>query len=691
MSRYLLEIGLEEVPARFMPGLLDQLKRGFESTLTQSRLSFEVVRVWGTYRRLVVIVDGLAARQEDRVKKVLGPSADIAIGADGAHLPPAIGFAKKQGVSPELLHVVTENGKRVLCIEIEEIGQTAGLSLPGIIQTVLGGLNLPIAMKWGDATETFIRPVHWILSLLDNQIIPFSLYGCEAGRKTWGHRLLTHNQDPATFASGQCVEITDVASYEAVLDSICVQVDPDKRRTAIKTALEKHLESDKIDADLVEEVIYLVEWPTPLIGEFEPMYLELPAEVLIQCMKKNQKFFPMWNGENLASQFLFIADNVTPQNRDVIIAGNQQVLKARLEDARFFWEEDRKLTLDELAEKLKAVVFQKNAGTIYDKKERIKVLCDYFSDAYMLGAFFDLIVRTADLCKADLVSQMVYELPVLQGTMGMIYAQLQGEEELVSKGIYEHYLPRFAQDRLPDSPTGLVVGLSDRIDTLVCCFANGLIPTGSQDPWATRRLSNAVIQLIFSGNTPLNLIKILDVAYPLVSPESKNRDKLEAFLEQRFKQYLLDQDLPFDVVDAILDKSLADPLRTRATAKAVQEYRISNPDDLKLMAETAVRTKRLGEKSSDIAVNLSRFTEEIETQTWALFVEVERQTQQDFWSRQFSAGINRLSELSGPLALYFEKILVMCDDQDVRQNRLAFLRRVDTLYRSALEFEKIVI
>lgn len=691
MMTYLCEIGCEEIPARFIPPLCRNLEAQVRSIFGKQQLSFETVTVYGTPRRIALFVTGLPDKQNDIRTTIKGPPTEIALGQDRQPLAPALGFAKKVNLSVDQLSTTIENGKEYLLAVIESKGKPIAEILSQLMGDVLAGLDLPIAMKWGAEQVPFIRPIHWILSLLDHTVIPFDFHGIQAGNQSYGHRFLTQNHQSDHMASGKMIVIPSINDYIPLLKAHFVLVDPALRRSEIKNFLNCYLTDAEIDPELLEEVIYLVEYPTGLMGAFDPQYLEIPQEVLIQCMKKNQKFFPVFKNGKMTEQFIVIAENVTPTSQQNIIKGNEQVLKARLEDAAFFWREDRSIGLVENVEKLRKIVFQKNLGSIFDKTMRIQKLADYLTEQLQFQIYRDSIVRTAYLCKADLVSHMVFELPALQGTMGMIYARIQGENDLVCQGIFDHYLPRFTNDRLPQTPTGIVVGLADKMDTLASCFYNGLMPTGTQDPLGLRRAASGIIQILLEQKINLQLFDFTQKAFELLG-EPKNFDKCLDFLGQRLKNGFLEYNLPHDIIQAVFGNLSRYPLHAFQMANTLVAFRTQQANDMKLLAETAVRVKRLVNKQSVFKpIDEQLFNEAEERLAYGEYKLLHPQIQAAIQHQQFELAVQLLVKLSQSLSGYFDKVLVMHLDEAVRCNRLSFLMLVHQTFFAIADFETIII
>ncbi|MFC1751802.1 glycine--tRNA ligase subunit beta [Thermoproteota archaeon] len=691
MTEYLLEIGCEEIPSRFMNSFLQALKKGFETALADSRITFKHVEVKGTYRRLAVRIIDSAKTQSDLVEEVKGPPAKIALDDTGKLLPPGLGFCKKWTIPEKAIKITQIKGVDYICAKREEKGRAVNALLPELVSRVVSSVNLPIAMRWGSVQETFIRPVHWVVSLLDDKVVPLTLFGIKAGRTSFGHRFLTHNSDPDCGASGKPFEIKHASAYEADLLKHFVIVDAEKRYQLISEFVFFNVDSDAVDKDLLEEVTYLVEYPEMLLGKFNKSYLKIPKEVLIQCMKKHQKYFPIIKNGKLEPGFIATADSVTKSNRSTVISGNESVLVARLEDARFFWEEDHKTPLVMLVPKLKTVLFQKDLGSVYDKMCRVKTLASYLTDGLGFKAHDKEIQRTAELCKADLVSQMVFEFPGLQGIMGRLYAKEQNEDKLVAQGIEEHYQPRFSGDKLPQTPTGITVSLADKIDTVVSCFLNNLIPSGSQDPWGIRRAVFGIIEIVLGKSFQLNLEDCVTKAYGILNKGEANKQKLMDFFQQRVKSVFLEQQIAYDIVDSVMDTVLLNVIQAKSIAKALDSVRAKAGDDFKLLADTGVRVKRLSKKAGKETVQNALFIEKIEHSAWKAFLSSKKHITEYLDKENYTKAVHELIGLSAHVTDYFDQVLVMAENDGLRKNRLAFLRDLNELFNRLADFEKIVV
>lgn len=680
MRQYLLELGCEEIPARFMPGFLKTLESSVSSALDYHRLTYDSVQTLGTYRRLILIVSGLASHQTDLDEWVKGPPAKIAFNESGQPLPPAIGFAKKMGVTPDDL---SEQDGACYARRFEK-GNAVNAILPELIANCIQQWSLPIAMRWGTQKTPFFRPLHWIVSLLDETVVPMTLFGISAGNTSYGHRMLTQNPHSDALISGAPITVQSGREFLDQLRDHFVEPDPAVREHRIVEAIEK----EPVLPALLEELVYLVEWPTVLPGTFDSSYLEIPHNALIDCMQKHQKYIPRRasNGD-LLSQFWVVAESVTPANQAQIIRGNERVLKARLEDVKFFWEEDTAHSVESFLPKLETVVFQKNLGSMADKTHRIGALALYLNDELSLGGDSATIKRAATLCKADLVSGMVIEMPALQGAMGRLFLDKQGESSEISAVSEQHYWPKFVGDKLPESDLSALISIADKIDTIVACFVNKLNPTGSQDPWGVRRAVLGILQIMKAKSYDINIEALVEMAYQTLSQPMDSRSNCQAFISQRFEQDLVDSGLKKDTVKALSQTILSDFHYAMTWGATIDALRSSDPERFKQLVETAVRVTRLSKKQTgSLVVDTALFSEPIETIAYQTLISCE----------------NAAGALSEPdmtpflgivpvLITYFDEVLVMDKDPQIQANRLAFLASVHNLFSQVLDWEQLTL
>ncbi|HOV79721.1 MAG TPA: glycine--tRNA ligase subunit beta, partial [Bacillota bacterium] len=505
---YLLEIGVEEMPARFMEPALLELKETASVILKEQRLPFKNVETYGTPRRLTLYVEGLAGSQEPLEVEVKGPAAKVAFKPDGTPTRAAEGFARSQGVAvDDLIRKALGHVEYVFAVK-REAGRPAREVLSEVAPAFINGLHFPKPMRWGDLEVRFARPIRWIVSLFGDEVVEFEFAGLKAGRTTCGHRFLS--KEPVVLA---CPE-----EYFKKMRSNYVLVDPEERRRCIWQQVRELAAAAggmvEEDGDLLDEINNLVEYPTALVGEFSRDYLKLPREVLVTPMREHQRYFPVVGPDgNLLPKFIAVK-NGTADHLDTVRAGNEKVLRARLADADFFFREDLKTPLAEKVPALKKIVFQESLGTVYDKVLRLSTLADYLaSEAGASEQDRRVALRAAHLAKADLVTNMVYEFPELQGVMGREYAERSGEPREVALAVFEHYLPRFAGDRLPRTMPGKILSMADKIDNIVGCFAIGIQPSGSQDPYALRRQALGISHIVLDGKFAVRLPELVEKAY----------------------------------------------------------------------------------------------------------------------------------------------------------------------------------
>ena len=682
MSRnLLLEIGTEEVPAHVMPGILKQLKEHAEAGLKELRLEYDDVQTMGTPRRSALIVRGLAERQEDVTRENRGPSTKIAFDADGNPSKAAQGFARGQKVSPEDL--VQKDGY-VYAI-VNEKGQDTSELLKKLLPDLICGLSFPNNMRWGDLDFKFIRPIRWIVALYGDDVIPFEVAEVTSSRRSRGHRFLGHDFD-----------IANAASYEKACEEQFVIVDQERRKEIIRKGIVKVADDNgghaEISEELLEEVLYLVEYPTALCGHFDEKYLKLPPEAVITPMRDHQRYFPVKDDEGNLMPLFITVRNGGSDYLDVVQHGNERVLRARLEDAQFFFDDDRKTSLESHLEKLKTVVFQDGLGTLYDKSCRLEKLSGEVAE--MAGASVaDKVyaMRAGKLAKADLVTGMVTEFTELQGVMGRSYAELDGEPKEVSQAIDEHYMPRFADDGEPGSVTGRIVSIADKIDTITGSFSRGLIPTGSQDPFALRRQALGIVRQIIGAKWHLSISRMVAEAtdlYGINDPEERAKIQKDVadFMRLRMKNVLSEQNVRYDVADAVLpdvDDIYAVIQRAEAVAGFVTDGTAS--------IQSFVRTGNLAEKAADKHMDEALFDDPAEKELYSAYRVAAEKSAACRQKYDFAGAIDALSALHEPIDKFFDSVMVMDKNEDVRHNRLALLAAIDCEVKKVADFDKIVI
>ena len=685
MSRtLLLEIGTEEIPAYAMPGIIAQLKENAEKTFTALRLTYNEVKTMGTPRRIALIVNGLAEKQADLSKENRGPAVNIAFDEAGNPTKAAQGFARGQGV--EAKDLVTKDGYVYAMIH-EAGGKTVDL-LSDTLKGLVDGLTFPNNMHWGDLDYKFIRPLRWLVGLYGDEVIDFETANVKSGRISRGHRFLSQGD----------FEIKSADDYEKNCEEQFVIVDHNRRRDMIRNQIVELAESKggkaQIEEGLLEEVLYLVEYPTALCGTIDDKYLKLPAEAVITPMRDHQRYFPVLKDGRLMPLFITIR-NGGSEHLEVVQHGNERVLRARLEDAQFFFDEDRKKTLEQHGEKLKTVVFQDGLGSIYDKTNRLEALAAYIADELKVSEQDKRdAIRAAKLCKADLVTGMVTEFTELQGIMGREYALLDGENPAVAQAIDEHYMPRGAADGQPKSVAGRIVSLADKIDNMVATFSKGLIPTGSQDPFALRRQALGMVNMLVEAEYHISLSGLVSKAMEQLNiTDTKTQTKLQTdvadFMKLRLKNVLSDADIRYDVVDAVfvdVDDIYSVTLRAQAVNEAVK-----NGMEGAIQAFNRAGNISRKEKAVKAQCDEAVFVDDTEQALYKILTEVSGQVAEYVSRQDYLGAINALIRLSSPIDSFFDAVMVMDKDERVKNNRLGLLKMVDQLICRIADFSKIVL
>ena len=745
----LLEIGTEEIPAHAMPAILDQLKTLAQKALTDSRITFGTVQTLGTPRRLALLVEDVATRQADVEAEKRGPSTKIAFDAAGNPSKAAIGFARGQKVQPEDL--ITRDG--YVYAVIREQGKPSAEIFATLLPKLICDLNFPNNMRWGNLDFKFIRPIRWLVALFGEEVIPFEVANVKSGRTSRGHRFLiagkfgiatandyvdertanvgifavrsdesagSNDLNQAEFdiktlgdraddlrilavknddsgirhdLSHAEFDIKTAGDYVADCEKNFVIVDQVKRREMIAAQI-KEVAALKggvaeITDDLLEEVLYLVEYPTALIGSFEEKYLALPAEAVITPMRDHQRYFPVKTADGALMPLFITIRNGGKDYIDIVRHGNERVLKARLEDAQFFFNEDRKKSLATHRDKLKTVVFQEGLGTVYEKTERLVKLVEKI--AAMVGVDASNSIRAAELSKADLVTGMVTEFTELQGVMGREYAKLDGEIPEVCAAIDEHYMPRFAGDGQPKTIAGKILSLADKIDNIVATFSRGLVPTGSQDPFALRRQALGIVNLLTGARWSLSISALVEVAMDLLKiSDVVGRDKLQQevadFMRLRVKNVLAPA-TRYDVIDAVLD-DVDDVFAVTLKAAALEQF-LATPDATKNI-QSFVRVSNLAAKADSTDINAELFTLDAEKILFRAFEAIKVAADELIDKKDFLGALDVLKKLSTPIDSFFDSVMVMDEDAALRRNRLALLKSVDNLLDKIADFGKIV-
>ena len=680
MKRDLLfEIGTEEIPAHVMPHLLEDLAQLAETMLKEHRLAYEKVRTLGTPRRAALIVTGLAERQEDVNTETRGPSVAIAFDADGNPTKAGAGFARGQGVDPSAL--IQRDG--YVYASVHESGAATAELLTSLLPDLVRAIPLPNSMRWGDLDFRFIRPIRWFVALYGTEIVPFTLAGVTSGNHSRGHRTLA----PADFV------ITSAADYEAACEKAYIIADPERRRAMICEQITETAKAcggtAEITPDLLEEVLYLVEYPTALSGSFEEKYLALPAEAVITPMRDHQRYFPVKAADGSLLPAFITVRNGGKAHLDVVAHGNERVLRARLADAQFFFDEDRKKSLAEHREKLKTVVFQRGLGSMYEKTERLMALTTAIVEEMAAGDTDDAALadarRAAELSKADLVTGMVTEFTELQGIMGREYALLDGESPAVARAIDEQYMPRFAGDELPQTPLGVALSVADKIDNIVGTFSQGRIPTGSQDPFGLRRQALGLVLMLIEQESTMLLSDLVDEACDLYDLE-EFRDKMQVyvadFIRLRLKNVLSERGVRYDVQEAVLgDVDLVADVPVRAA----YVERLLASEGGEALVQSFVRVGNIARSVTGGTVDPALFKAEEEGALLSAYqaaADARAEGEDTLPAEQ---------ALGRAIDTFFDAVMVMDKDARVKENRLSLLKMIDDYLLETADYSKIVL
>ena len=662
----LFEIGAEEIPAGFMSNILGQLKTLAETKLNDAHLPFESIATYGTPRRLALIVKGLADTSVEISERHKGPSASIAYDADGNPTKAAIGFARGKGLDVADLVV----GDGYIYAETKTAGVPAKDIVTDMLPQLITGLNFPKSMHWGNLDAKFVRPVRWLVALLDEEVIPVEFATVKSGNVTRGHRFLGADE----------ITIKNAASYVDTLKENFVMVDQDARRELISKQLHDIAASKNAsivwDDDLLEEINYLVEWPTALCGGFEESYLALPDAAIITPMKDHQRYFPLVDQDGKLLPMFLTVRNGSDHSIEVVQAGNERVLRARLDDAKFFFNEDRKKPLIDRQDGLTKIVFQEGLGNLADKTERLLTLGRVFSEECELHEDARVVLeRATELAKTDLTTGMVTEFTELQGVMGKEYALLDGESPEVAEAIFEQYLPRFAGDVLPQTEAGKVLSIIDKIDNIVATFSRGLIPTGSQDPYALRRQTIGILNILLNSEWNISLRSIIVESMNLLNVPADKQDELlgqvEEFITLRLKNIFLDREVPHHVIDLLLSNNELSVADAEGLVKALLANRIDENVEL---VQAFTRMYNLVKDVTYTGVDESLFREEAER---ALYESATKASEAsiDAWDKNdYDAVVAVPATLVSVINKFFEDVMVMDKDEAIKANRLQLVR-----------------
>lgn len=669
---FLLEIGTEEIPAKFAPGIKAQLQEFVQKRLQESRLDFAGLKVYTTPRRLAVLIEGLAEKQTDFTAEVKGPAVKAAYDAEGNPTKAAQGFARGQGVDPKDLFVKELNGVPYVYARKSEIGKQAEELLPVFCVDLITSLHFPKPMRWADLDFRFARPIRWIVALFGSEVVPFEFVGLQSGRTSRGHRTL-----------GGPVTIENPAEYTEKMRQVYVIVDPNERRqivwSQIQALAQKAGGTVDEDEELLEEVTHILEYPTALLGEVAEKYMHLPEPVITTPMKEHQRYFPVRGQDGSLLPYFITVRNGDDFALEKVKAGNEKVLKARLEDAAFYYREDQKTPLADLVDKLEKITYHEKLGTVRQRVERIRSLAATIVEQLGLGGEKkSLVDRTALLAKADLVTLMVYDFPELQGIMGAEYARLSGEKEEVVTGILEHYQPRFAGDELPKSLTGRVVSIADKLDAIVGAFGIGIQPTGSQDPYALRRQAQGIVGILLEADWDLSLEKLFAESYEhfvqqgvKLEPFADVLQPLQDFFQQRLRFVLQEQGMRYDTVDAVLAQGSDRLTRTAKKARVLAEKR-ETPEFVPY-SQAYIRCLNLSKKAEPQPLDPKVLVDPAEI-ALSEAISLRRERFDHLIAMgEYEKAYHLASELVPLIEALFAAVMIMVEDEKLKQARLALL------------------
>ncbi len=680
-----LELGTEEIPAGFIPQALKDIQNLLCKELETARIKYGEIRTFATPRRLTISIADVARQQQRQELELTGPPARIAFDADGQPTKAAEGFARTNGVSVgELKTITTEKGDYLFLSKVIEGGQSVE-QLPEILPRVIGKIPFKKSMRWKDLDIRFVRPVHWIVATFGGEIIPFTFGDLQSGNLSRGHRFMA----PEEFTVSGAADYIVKAEQHAVIPQI------EKRRQLIEeqlAGLAKKL-GGKINPDdaLLDEVCFLVETPQALAGTIEERFLQLPPELLITSMREHQRYFTLIDEQGqLLPHFITVANTLT-KDPGIVVAGNERVLKARLSDAMFFWQEDQKSQLETRLELLKKVIYQAKLGTSFEKVGRFTELATGLAQQFAPQTV-DLTKRAATLAKCDLETGMVYEFPELQGIMGREYALLEGEDPRVATAIYEHYLPVQAGGELPGDDVGAFVSLADKIDTICGCFSVGLIPTGTADPYALRRNAIGILAIILERGYPLSIPDLVSRSVQLL--EAKRQRPAEEiisdvinFIRLRLVNMLSTQSYPPDVIDAVLSASFVEPVDAleRITALSALKKR----DDFEPLTIAFKRVGNIIKDGLDQPVDLNLLIDDCEKNLFDSLQEARDQVAGFNSAGDYAQTLEAIARLREPVDAFFDSVMVMVDDEAIKNNRLALLTSIAGLFKGIADFRRI--
>ena len=691
-KEFLLEIGVEEIPAGYIFGAMKKIEDFFRSRLKEKKLSFDDIFLYSTPRRFAIKISNLQSFQKDEIIERVGPAKSVSFDENGNLTKAASGFLRgAKATENDIFFKQTPKGEKI-AVKLEIKGEKTDAILASVIPELLGKISFPKAMKWSDKKLAFARPIRWLVAIFGDKIVPVEINDIKAGNDSFGNRFQKLSNK---------VQINKTSDYESSLKKVYVIPNRQERKDLIQTQLKdifKDSDDELIeDKKLLETVIDLVEYPTAVIAEYEKKYLELPEKVIISTLSEHQKYFAVQdkNGQ-LVNKFIFIS-NGNPEFSDLIKAGNEKVIKARLEDAEFYFYEDTKQSLETYIPKLKDVTFQEKLGSLFDKTLRMENITDFLSDQLNLSeALKRKAKRSAHLCKADLVTLMLgeKEFTKLQGYIGMEYADKSGEEPGVPTAIFEHYLPRGQNDRLPNTIAGSLIAIADKMDTVCGIFGVNMIPTGSNDPFALRRAANGIVQIIDKNNFEINLHSLIDQAFSelknkLEKPDN-NKDKVYSFFKQRIKWFLQQKEIDYDVIDSVMHIDFSNIPDLIKRAEVLQKFK-QREDFIRLVLGFNRVSNIITEVDEFKEINTTLFQEDTEIKLFEKFLSLKEIINKKLLQKDYDSVLNELVDFSSFIDNFFDDVMVNVEDKNLRNNRYHLLSKIRELFLKVADLAKIVV
>jgi glycyl-tRNA synthetase beta chain len=690
MNTLLLEIGSEEIPAGYIQPALDALASNLLQKLTDARLSHGQAKVYATPRRLSILVEGVADKQTSITEDLVGPPKSVGFDADGIPTVAAEKFAEKAGVPIKSLKIKKTDKGLYLYVRKTQKGIAAKSVLSKVLPDVIKAIPFPKTMRWADLSLVYTRPIHWLVALLGEKIISFTMENIKSDRYTFGHRFLSPGK----------ISIRHPEEYLEKLRDAYTWADIKERKQGVENQITQQAESCQgkvlFDPELVDTVVNLIEYPAPVTGTFENKYLKLPPQILITAMREHQKYFAITDKNEKLMPFFIAVNNTRTKDMNLVAKGHERVLRARLADAEFFYESDLKVSAESRVNKLKGVLFQARLGSMYEKMERITELAGYLAESTQNSPDLkNWAHKAARLCKSDLVSQVVGEFPKLQGIMGKVYATVDKEPEEVATAIEEHYRPTFSGGVLPETSTGAIIAIADKIDSICGCFSVGLLPTGGADPYALRRQGIGIVNIMIDKGFSFSLRQLIDKATGLFEHKAKKNivetsEEVYIFIKNRISRMLEEEGISKDVVGAIVDISIDHVPNTWKRAKALDDLR-TQPDfePLAVAFKRVVNIIKKAPALNDSAIDESLFEHPSETTLFKELIKAEKMVETELQDGAFDRALHHMADLRNPVDIFFDDVLVMAEDSKVRNNRLSLLKRIADLFEKIADFSKI--